>query len=392
MALQVTQIYNFLNEVTQQSVGGTAISVKDPSSFVSLGNMVLSTEDNREEFYKKLALQIARVTVESRKLKRKDMGFVYDTFQFGFLLEKIRTKTIARVKENNSFHMGTDVMEQVNPFDVIKNDETDIVMQMFSGRGVFEIDKKVWDYQLDVAFQNARQMANFVDLIYADMENGIELAIRDMEHMTLSTSIAESLNGSGQTKRNLLAEYNAIVGTDSAITVAEAMTNKDFLRYASKEINLAIKRMYDVSNLYNTKGAENWVNDASEVEVRVLSDFATSTASYLESDTYHKELVALPNYDDTVNYWQGVGANGDFTARSKVFIKKSAIGGTTGNVEQSGVIAYVSQKGRLGVLFDRYRVKSLYNPASECTDYFAKADKGHFVDPYANAIAFYIAD
>lgn len=391
MALQVTQIYNFLNEVTEQSIGGTAITVKDPSSFVSLGNVVLSG-DNKEEFYKKLALQIAKITVESRKLKRKDMGFVYDTFQFGFYLEKIRTKTIARLKENNSFHQTEDdSMAQVNPFGVIENDDTDLIMQVFAGRGVFEIDKKVWDYQLDVAFQNAGQMANFVDLIFADMENGIELAIRDMEHITLSTSIAESLNYTGQTKRNLLAEYNTIVGEQSAITSAECMTNKDFLRYASKEINLSIKRMYDVSTLYNSQGAENWIDSDDELDVRVLSDFATSTASYLESDTYHKELVKLPNFS-TVNYWQGTGTVGDFTARSKVNIKKSAIGGSTGNLDQSGIIAYVSQKGRLGVLFDRYRVKSIYNPASECTDYFAKADKGYFIDPYASAIAFYIAD
>lgn len=390
MALQVTQIYEFLNEVTNQSIGGTAITVKDPSSFVSLGNVVMSG-DNKEEFYKKLALQIAKITVESRKLMRKDMGFVYDTFQYGFYLEKIRTKTIARTSENNSFHVNDGSMEQVDPFGVIKNDATDIIMQVFAGRGVFEIDKKVWDYQLDVAFQNANQMANFVDLIFADMENGIELAIRDMEHITLSTSIAESLNYNGQTKRNLLSEYNTIVGEQSAITSAECMTNKDFLRYASKEINLAIKRMHDVSKLYNSQGAENWINNDSELDVRVLSDFSSATASYLESDTYHKELVSLPNYSE-INFWQGVGSNGNFDARSKVFIKKSAIGGTTGNVEQSGIIAYVSQKGRLGVLFDRYRVKSIYNAASEATDYFAKADKGFFVDPYASAIAFYIAD
>ena len=40
------QIYNLLNAITNESVGGTAITVKDTASFISLGNKILDSSQN----------------------------------------------------------------------------------------------------------------------------------------------------------------------------------------------------------------------------------------------------------------------------------------------------------------------------------------------------------
>ena len=66
---------------------------------------------------------------------------------------------------------------------------------------------------------------------------------------------------------------------------------------------------------------------------------------------------------------------------------------TTGTeVVQSGVIAYVCDPRRQGYMFDHVRTKSIYNQASECTDYIHKADQGFFINRARNGVVFYIAE
>ena len=143
-----------------------------------------------------------------------------------------------------------------------------------------------------------------------------------------------------------------------------------------------------MSSLFNTAGADRFTKD-SDLVVKVLADYSTATSSYLESNTYHKELVALPMYEE-VPYWQASGTGYSFEDTSKVAISQSDV--TSFNVTQSGIIAFIRDKEKCGVSYDRYRVKSIYNPLGERTHYAYKADKGYYVDETENGIVFYVAD
>ena len=134
---------------------------------------------------------------------------------------------------------------------------------------------------------------------------------------------------------------------------------------------------------FNTAKADRFTKKEDMV-VEILADFATATSSYLESGTYHKELVALPLYEE-VDCWQGSGTEYDFASTSKVFIKNDDTGI---NVEQSGIIAFVHDKEKCGLSYDRIRTKSIYNPIGERTLYSHKADKGYYVDPTENGVVF----
>lgn len=394
--MKTNQIYNMLNSMSGAIVGTENMTVTDTASFISFGRVVLSTDDNKDSCYQAMVDRIGRTIVLYEKLTADNLVERMDTLQFGAILQTIETKSIGNASQNNSWIYGTgNVIEQQNPFDVIKSDDTDLLVQYFSKRATWEIDKKVYDVQLNDAFTNEATFSAFVEMIFQDMYNAMELAKNDLQHGVISTAIASAihagtkeLNPIPTMARNLLHEYNTL--TNSSLTVATCLMSKEFLRYCAKEILLVVKKMRDPSVFYNELGAVKW---HEKPQVRILTNYATASDAYLSADTYHKELVALPNYD-TVNYWQARGKDDSFATVSKVHITvHDGDADTTGTVvEQSGVIAYVCDPRRQGYMFDRVRTKSIYNPASECTDYFHKADQGFFINRARNGVVFYIAE
>lgn len=395
--MKTSQIYTMINSMSNEIIGAENLTVKDTATFISFGRVVMATDNNKDSCYQALVDRIGRTIVLYEKLVRKNLVERMDTMQFGAVLQTIETKSIANAKQNNSWIYGTtsNVIEQKNPFDVMKSDDTDILVQYFSKRATWEINKKIYDIQLNDAFTNETSFSAFVEMIFQDMYNAMILAENDLQHGVISTAIASAIHaGTKETNpiptmaRNLLKEYNTL--TNAGLTVDTALINKEFLRYCAKEILLVTKKMRDPSVFYNELGATKWHESP---QVRLLTNYATASDAYLSADTYHKELVALPDYD-TVNFWQARGTTDDFTTVSSVNIKvHEGDADTTGtDVSQSGVIAYVCDPRRQGYMFDRIRTKSIYNPASECTDYFHKADQGFFINRARCGVVFYIAE
>lgn len=374
----VNQIYDFLNKVTKELVGGSPITVKDTSTLVSLGDSILSSDTATEQFYSKLVDKIGLTYVKYRELTKDALSDILRTpMDFGIILQKVNTSEISRAVENGSW------TNQKNPF-ANEKDTTKITSSLFSKIATWELDKIIYDYQLKTAFKSATEMGAFIQLVFTDMFNGMELALRDCANLCVATSIGDCLASSKNTvKRNLLTEYNTL--TSESLTVASCMRSRNFLKYASREINLVVKKMHDVSTLFNSKGYERFTSN-SELNIRMLADFSTACSSYLEADTFHMELVALPHYKE-VSYWQGLGESGSFSDVSTIKVSNGTI-----KVEQSGVLAFISDKERQGVMIDKIRTKTMYNPASELTNYFHKADIGMYIDNSEQGVVFYIAE
>lgn len=395
--MKTNQTYALLNTMTDQIVGAENITVIDTASFVSFGRTVLASDNNKDSCYQMLADRIGRVIELYEELERHDLVEKMDVMQFGAVLQVIEVMSIGRADKNLSWIYGStsDVIEQQDPYNTVKSDKTALLVQYFSKRATWEIDKVIYDIQMNDAFTNETQFSAFVEMIFSDMRNAMVQAQNDLQHGTISTAIASAIHAGTKEEtsvptmaRNLLHEYNTL--TNAGLTVATALINKEFLRYCAKEILLVTKKMKDPSIFYNELGAEKWHKNPS---VRVLSNYITASDAYLSADTYHKDLVALPGYEE-VNYWQARGKNDDFETVSKVHIQvHEGDADTTGTeVEQGGVIAYVCDPRRQGYMFDNIRTKSIYNPASECTTYFHKADQGFMINRARCGVVFYIAE
>lgn len=370
----VNQIYQIVNDASRVSLGGEAITVLNTGSLVSLGDVVLSSATNKEKFYNALVDRIGRTVVAIREYTPRKRAVMRDEMQWGIVYQKISFKDIEAV-ENPTWEKT-----QANPFDV--DIKTEAIQKLYSVMSTWSYEDQIPDTQLFTAFTNASTMGAFISGIYTNIYNAMARADENIANMAVNTYMSKvALSKRPSQFRDLLDEYNTLNTTE--LTRSEALSNTEFLKFASREINTVVSNMKGMSKIYNSEGISRFTPDDKMV-VEVLGQFASATASYLQADTYHKELVKLPNYEE-IAYWQGPGENFGFDDVSSINIK-----GDDYEVKADGIIAFVHDYDAVASILYRRRSSGIYNPRSERYNVFEKADIGYAVDMSENGVVFTI--
>lgn len=379
MAFTVNQVYQMVNDAAKEALGQQAVTVKDTGSLVSLGEQIQVTE-NVETFYKTLVNRIGRTVVAVRAFEINERSVMRNEMEWGVIYQKISFKPRDAV-ENASW----DSTKQANPYDI--EPQTTVVQKLFSVMGTYSYEDSIPDYQLFTAFTTPAAMAAFISGIYTNMYNYLKIAEANLANLAVNTYMAGAISGTkAAQKRNLLKEYNDKF--TKTLTVEQALTDASFLKFASKTINDTIKQFTSPSAIFNAEGIVRQTTK-DKLVVEVLSQFATATTSYMESDTYHNELVKLPRYEE-VNYWQASGTGFSFEDVSTIDIQNAKIN-EGAEVKQSGIVAFVHDYDAVASIIYRRRSNSIYNPRAERYNVMEKADKGYAVDLSENGVVFYMA-
>lgn len=376
----VKQIYSILNDVAKQTLGTDAIAVVDTQSFISLGDKVLKSDTDTENFLSKLTDRIAKTVYSVRNYTGINKNLMREPFDYGVIVQKIHVE-MPKAKENNAWKIG-DVGYTPTYAPVIK---PTVSQKLFNKLSTWEIDVTIPDFMLKTAFLNESSMATFIDAIFTAMNNAMVMCADNNANLIRANFIGNKIHSAKPTQAiNLLKEYNTL--TSANLTVVSCLRDVDFLKWATMQISLWAKRMRVMSKLFNEDSNSKFTS-GDYLVLDVLQDFASSTATFLQSDTYHKELVALPMYNE-VPYWQGSGTSFAFADTSKISVK---IDGTT-EVTQGGIIAVAYDYNAIGTTINEPRSTTERNNKDEYTNYYNKATIGCFNDLGENGIVFYIAE
>ena len=388
----VRQIAPIVNDAVTDALGGQALKVSDTTDFVSMGKQ-LSQMELYDKWFGALVNRITRTIFAVREYRGQSRGILRDADEYGAFVQKVHY-ILPDAVNNPAWQIpptdGTAPFTQVSPYDV--NTTLEIRALIFGGQGTWSIEIVRPMEQIKTAFTSAAEMGAFIDGIYIYIENGFRLQEEAVERAAANTGMARALT-SGKS-RNLLAEYNATLpaGT-TALTVADCMTNAEFLRYASKEINDTLNYMGTMSTLFNEGGMPKFTpRDRAVVEM--LQSFASASEMYLQSDTFHKELVQLPMFN-SIPYWQGSGTSFAFADVSKIdvqhddFITEES---ETGEVTQSGIICFIHDIDAIAAFFGFRRTWEKYNERQDVVNHGEQARHGYAVDPNENMIVFYVSD
>ena len=375
---KVEQIYTLVNETAKESMGEKAIAVKDVSSLIALGDSVLSSASDTENFLNTLVDRIARTVFSVRRYETDTEGMVRHPFEFGCIVQKIYVD-MPEAKQNNSWEIGKEGYTPV--FAPVL--QPTAKQKLFKGITTWEVDVTIPDYMLRTAFLNETSMATFIDAIFTAMDNMITLALENNANLTRASFIARKLKGGKPCGAiNLLHEYNTL--TSASLTVEGAMMNAEFLAWASRAINLWVKRMSKMSVLFNEEGYKRHT-PKDKIVVNLLQDFTSACDTFLGANTFHDELVKLPMYD-SVAYWQGAGESFDFNDTSAIKVKIDE----SNTIEKKGIIGIVYDYEAMGVTLNERRSTAERNNHDEYTNYYNKANIGYFNDMSENGIVFYL--
>ena len=385
----INQITNVVNDAVRDALGTSeSITVLDSSNIVALGKKI-SDMDAYEPFFKSLANRIARTVYFVRSYSGSDRHILRDEHDYGAFIQKVYYKMPEAVDNPTYNFSGSDSkFQQVSPFDV--ETTVEVTSMVFGGQGTWSVEIVRPLEQVKQAFTSPSAMASFIDGIYVTVDNAYEFEMERIVALADNTAMASAIAG-GQ-GRNLLAEYNKAHST--TLTPAQALESADFLKYASMEINRTVDNMSKMTTVFNAKQYETFT-PKDRLIMEMLSQFASASDMYLQADTFHNELVKLPNFEK-VPYWQRHDKEFSFSACSSISIKNTQLAnvgpiGEDGAFAQSGIIAFVHDEENVAAYFGERHSWEMMNPRSDVMIHGEKARKGFAVDDHANAVVFYIA-
>lgn len=390
--MEVKQIYTLINSVSKEVLGSKELVSEDLTGLVDLGNEVFN-QNAVDNYVKSLVNHIGKVVFVNRPYAGKIPSVLMDAWEFGSVLEKI-SADLPEAEENKSWELtdGTDYSQDVFH-------KPQVTAKFFNSKVTFEVPVSITERQVKDSFSNAEQLNAFLSMIYNAVEKSITiktdaLIMRTINNMIAQTLIADSEAFGGNvgtdyktasTARcvNLLKLYNDNKGT--TLTAEKALTDPDFIKFASYTIGLYTDRLASISNVFNIGGKPRFT-PRENLHVVLLSDFEKAARAYLYSDTYNKEQVLLPNAE-SVPFWQGSGTKYDFASTAHITIKET--GGKP--VDISGVLGVMFDRDALGVCNLNRRVTTNYNAKAEFFNNYYKFDAGYFNDTNENFVVFFVA-
>ena len=395
--MEVKQIYTLINSVSGEVLGRTDIVAEDLTGIVDLGTEVFN-QNAVDNYVKSLVNHIGKVIFVNRPYVGKVPSVLMDAWEFGSVLEKI-SADVPEAEENDTWNL-TD--GQTYSQDVFH--KPTVSAKFFNSKVTFEVPVSITERQVKESFSNAAQLNGFISMIYAAVEKSMTikadaLIMRTINNMIAETVLSDSvafggtagnLTGadlsSASTARcvNLLKLYNDKTGAETPLTAAKAITDSDFIRFASYVMGTYADRLQSISTVFNVGGKERFT-PKDMLHVVLLSDFAKSAQTYLYSDTYNRGDVLLPQAE-TVPFWQGSGKNYAFENTGHITVKES--GGKS--VEISGVLGVMFDRDALGVCNLDRRVTTNYNAKAEFFNNYYKFDAGYFNDTNENFVVFFI--
>ena len=391
--MEVKQIYTLINNVSGEVLGKTDIVQEDLTGVVDLGTEVFNA-NALDNYVKSLVNHIGKVVFVNRPYSGKVPSVLMDAWEFGSVLEKISTD-IPAATENDTWDLTDGETYSQDTFH-----KPTVTAKFFNSKVTFEVPVSITERQVKESFSSAEQLNGFLSMIYSAVEKSMTIKADALIMRTINNMVAETLKAdktafgdasvdysSASTVRcvNLLKLYNDKTGAETPLTAAKAITDPEFIRFASYTMGLYADRMQTVSTLFNV-GEKERFTPVDMLHTVLLSDFAKAAQTYLYSDTYNKEQVLLPNAE-TVPSWQASGLNYDFTSVSTINVKSAS--GEAVNI--SGVLGVMFDRDALGVCNLDRRVTTTYNAKAEFFNNYFKFDAGYFNDTNENFVMFFVA-
>lgn len=384
--MEVKQIYTLVNSITSEVLGSETVLQEDLSNVVDIGKALFSATDV-DNYVKSLVDRVGKTIFVNRKYSGKIPSIVMDAWEFGSVLQKI-SADIPQATENESWELVNGTSYDPNVFY-----KPTVSAKFYNSKVTFEVPLSFTEKQVKESFNSASELNAFISMLYNAVEKSMTVKTDALIMRTINNMIAQTYNGdkTGVRAVNLLKGYNTAKGLtgQNVLTADKALTNTDFLKYASMQVALYADRLGTMSTLFNAGGKERFT-PRDMLHIVLLSDFAQATKTYLESDTFNKELVALPTAE-TVPYWQGSGKSFAFADVSKINVQ-IADGAGKKAVTIGGILGVMFDRDSLGVANLDRRVTTNYNPKAEFFNNWYKFDAGYFNDLNENFVFFYVAD
>lgn len=376
----VKQIAEIVNQMYAEVTGESAI-VNNDLSFINTGLTLEQigetlTTNGVDNYVKSLVDRIGRVVFDDRTYQSNAPDILMDGFEYGAMLEKVRCE-VDDFTNNVAWQLVKG--QSYDPF--VYNPPT-VKAEFFRDSATFNLDISFADKQIKSAFINEIELSRFFSMI----ENRIATKKNNtMENLTMS--VIARLMGEKIKANNNVVKLLTLYNTDNntTLTAEQALYNKDFIKFANMKMSLFRDYVSRLSMLYNNGGYVTFTPKDRQKFI-LLSPFARASEYYLESDTFHNEMVKLSGYT-TVPYWQGSGTSSDIPLETASSIDVTLTEGGD-EIKQSYIIGVLFDRDACGIYNKVLETTSQVNPRGRYVNFFHQFESSFFNDPMENCVVF----
>lgn len=339
--------YAIINAVSEQMQGRTALTAYDPSTFVAVGEQLLSY--GYENVMGAVSTVLARTIIATRKYNSKLRLLDLDNDRWGAVTRKISfLPKSAEADHHMNTNLNATTLDDGNSVDPWTINKPVPVQFNFIGTKTYQRSITRFKDQIDQAFRSEADFIAFVEGYMAELSNDIEQDYEARKRLTLLNYIG-GLNDLGTYVVDLVAEFNTYMGNPSpALTRADCFSPTHIEKFFENSIRVIGEirdRMTERSALYHyspttlsTEILRHTPKDRQKFIV--FSPFMKYMETMVNPNLFHE--IDMERTEE-VSYWQSI------TSPSEVKVTPNELDLTTGNSVNGSPqsIDYV-----VGLLFD----------------------------------------
>ena len=341
-----------MNTLVKQATGQSQIAVVDTSSFVSAGELVLST--GMENVFNSLNIVLGKLIVSNRPYKAKLT--LMDAANTGIYTNRLRKISFYAKDALASGAFNTDIFTNLaDGFTAGQNKDSQGDAQStksqweqnqqpslemnFGNSATWQDCITLYEVQVQTAFRNEAEFASFIAGYLTEHANDIESQREAWNRMALINKIASVYDMSAVMPGsvvNLTAGFNTKFGTSYTSAELRSTYLKDFLAYFVSEFKLASKRLTERSAKYHwspakTVGGESYTllrhTPYNRQRVYLYSDLFTEAESLVLPQIFNPSYLDINTQYEEITYWQSESTDAD---RPKIKVTPAVTDTTTG--------------------------------------------------------------
>ena len=346
--LTFQQSSTILNALVKQATGRESV-ISTEADFISVAQTALTL--GKDVIFNTLSEVLARTIFAIRPYSASMKGLEKSLPQWGAYMRKFNI-VASDWKDDDAYKYpvtfdANETPPTGNGLSVDHFNKRDFVQTNFLGQSVFSDHYTVFEDQLETAFRNSEEFAQFLSMITTDMSNKIELAKENLSRGLVSNFIGGLLAENNSSRVvHLLTEYNALTDgdyTDESIFLPDNYNG--FMKWVYSRIASVASLFKEMSVKYQTTLTGKPVprhTPYNKQKMYMLGQDRYQIDSRVLADTFHDNYLKYADVE-TINFWQGIDTP------DKIIVKPTYTNASGEAVTASDAI---TKTGVFALLFD----------------------------------------
>ena len=304
-AMQITDIYQLMNNVHAQATGQASITPTSTDEFVSMATTTLAA--GTDIVYSTLMDYIMRPIFAVRDYNEKFKGLYRTNNEFGAIRRKISycEKPMQRAAAMWDASQLVDG-GAIDPWIINK---ADVLEMRFYGSAVYDDSLTIFEDQIKTAFSGPDELGAFVTGMMTNQNNKYKQYREELARATLANFIGAKNDIDSASVIHLLTEYNTLTGQSlTAQDIYQEANIAGFFRWVRARINTLARQMRERSEKFQVTVTGKPVmrhTENADLKIYMLADALDIIDTMVNTVTFHDEPLAYADVEG-VTYWQAI--------------------------------------------------------------------------------------